>query len=226
MHLRDVLELRQPHAPDVRVAPLFSVTGGPTVVHEDDREAVIDPRLHSRIEGILVVCRRPAMDDEDRGMRSLAGRFRDKDVHAVDVEIAEGDAGGRGLARRPQNDPATEGVRRGRCARAGQLVPDIAIGVHARGDDRAGLRGKPLESSCPEVVAIELGPAAVFVSDEERLSIRIPVGERLARQVELDIVDRRRGRIEDERLAPAAAVVEREKPLIACDKRPRDWLQA
>ena len=98
--------------------------------------------------------------------------------------------------------------------------------MHARGDDRAGLCGKPLESACPEVVAIELSPAAVFMSDKERLRIRIPVGECLARQVELDIVDRRRGRIEDERLAPAAAVVEREKPLIACDKRPRDWLEA
>src|SRR5438105_8356385 len=106
------------------------------------------------------------MDDEDRGMRRVAGWFRDEYVHAVDVEIAEGDAGGRGLARRPQNDPATEGMCRGRCARARQMVPHDAVGMHARGDDRAGLRGKPLESSCPESVAIELGPAAVFMSDK------------------------------------------------------------
>src|SRR5438309_1251025 len=128
--------------------------------------------------------------------------------------------------RYPPHDPTTQGMRRGRRARARQLVPDVAVGVHARADDRAGLRAKLLESSCREVVAVELGPTAVFVSDKERLRIRIPVGECLARQIELDIVDRGGGHIEDQRLAPAAAVVEREKPLIAWNERPRDWLEA
>jgi len=66
----------------------------------------------------------------------------------------------------------------------------------------------------------------VLVSDEQRLSIGIPLGVGLARQIELDVVDTAARRVEDQGLAPTAPVVKDEEPLILLDRRPADWLES
>src|SRR5207245_6823305 len=63
------------------------------------------------------------------------------------------------------------------------------------------------------VVAVELPPSAVFVSDEKRTAVGIPLGECLTREIKLDVVGRVRSRVEDQRLAAAAPVVQHEQTL-------------
>ena len=66
----------------------------------------------------------------------------------------------------------------------------------------------------------------MLVSDKQRRRVGIPVGERLARQIDPDVVTFGGRRVEDQRLAPAAPGVHREEPLITGHRRPPNRLEA
>src|SRR5207253_2458345 len=85
LHVVDVLELGETGLADDRVAPELSVSARAPVIHEHDREPVVDPRLVPRGEFVAVVRLGAAVDDEDRRVRPAALRFRHEDVDSVYV---------------------------------------------------------------------------------------------------------------------------------------------
>ena len=215
MHAREVFELGKARPSHDRVTPRLSVAARSAVVHQHDGEAVVDPGLHLCGVRVLVVGLGPAVDDEDRRMRSRASRLGDEEMHAIGVLLGVGHTRGRTLARGTDHDSVAHraDLRRGRRVRP--LVPNVAIGTNTRRRDRSGLGRNPLEPPRAEVDAVELAAAAVLVADEERAGIGVPLGERLARKIELDVVDAPRARVEEERLPPAAAIMQHEQPLVA-----------
>ena len=150
---------------------------------------MVDPRLDAGVERVLVVAPRPTVDDEDRRVRRLRNGLGDESVHAVDVEITEGDSGRRRFAGSAQDHTAGERMRRRRGSGVGQLVPDVPVGKDPSAGDGPGLCAQPLQRSRREVVAMELRAAAVLVCDEERFRVGIPVGGGLSREIEHDVLD-------------------------------------
>ena len=226
MHLRKILELGNARPPYDRVPPRLSVPARAAVVDEHDREAVIDPGLHRRGKGILIVSLRSAVHDEDGRVRPGASRLRDEEVDAVHVELLVDRADGRGFARPAEHDTDAHRPDLGRRRRVRPLVPDVAVRTDSRRLDGARVGLEPMEPALREIVAVELSPSAVFVSDEKRTAVGIPLGECLTREIKLDVVGRVRSRVEDQRLAAAAPVVQHEQTLVATHRGPADRLEA